>query len=89
MGVESYFWAGDNKTPGGNVRASNRRYHDWSGVKNFVKDQLLQDGHYDVSLTDGELHRIIVWLDCNSNYFSAYESEQQQLEGRFVAPWLE
>lgn len=51
--------------------------------------QLLQDGHYDVSLTDGELHRIIVWLDCNSNYFSAYESEQQQLEGRFVAPWLE
>jgi acetyl esterase/lipase len=51
LGVESYFWAGDNKTPGGNVRASNGRYHDWSGVKNFVKDQLLGPG-WDENLDD-------------------------------------
>lgn len=44
LDVESYFWAGDNKTPGGTVHASNRRYDGWRGVKNFVKDHLLREG---------------------------------------------
>jgi hypothetical protein len=50
--------------------------------------QLLQDGHYDVRLTEDELHRIVVWLDCNSNFFGAYEDEQRQLDGEFVSPIL-
>jgi acetyl esterase/lipase len=44
LGVESYFWAGDNKTPGGEVKASTPRYHYWGGVKNFVADKLLGPG---------------------------------------------
>ncbi len=41
LGVEAYVWAGDNKTPGGEVRSAKRRYDGWGGVKNFVGDQLL------------------------------------------------
>ncbi len=44
LGVESYVWAGDNKTPGGEVKASDPRYHGWAGVKHFVKDKLLGPG---------------------------------------------
>jgi acetyl esterase/lipase len=41
LGVESYVWAGDGKTEGGEVRASSDRYHGWPGVRNFVVDKLL------------------------------------------------
>jgi acetyl esterase/lipase len=41
LGVESYVWAGDGKTEGGEVRAAKDRYHGWPGVRNFVVDKLL------------------------------------------------
>ncbi|MBM4093066.1 MAG: hypothetical protein FJ276_27200, partial [Planctomycetes bacterium] len=39
---------------------------------------LLQKGHYDVQLTDEELHRLTLWLDCASMFYGVYEDEQGQ-----------
>ena len=38
-------------------------------------------GHHDVRLTKEELHRITLWLDCNSDFFGAYEDTEAQSGG--------
>ncbi|MCR5164354.1 MAG: hypothetical protein K6C40_10085, partial [Thermoguttaceae bacterium] len=52
---------------------------------------LLDKGHYGVKLTDDERHRIALWLDMLSPFYSVYEPEQQaeQLQGGKVYPTLE
>ena len=48
-------------------------------------------GHYGVKLTPEERHRIALWLDMLSPFYSVYEPELQdkQLEGESVYPTLE
>ncbi len=52
---------------------------------------MLDKGHYGVKLTEEERHRIALWLDMLSPFFSVYEPEQQnkQLQGEKVYPTLE
>ena len=52
---------------------------------------LLDKGHYGVKLTEEERHRIALWLDMLSPFYSVYEPELQdkQLEGEPVYPTLE
>lgn len=52
---------------------------------------LLDQGHYGVKLSDEERHRIALWLDMLSPFYSVYEPEQQnkQLKGEKVYPTLE
>jgi hypothetical protein len=51
---------------------------------------ILQEGHYEVALSDEELHRIIVWLDSYSPFYGVYEPEggQTQLNGGIAVPTL-
>ena len=53
--------------------------------------QMLKAGHYDVKLSDEEMHRIVLWLDCLSNFYGVYEEEggQAQLRGELAWPTLE
>ena len=51
--------------------------------------QLLQQGHHDVRLTAAELHRIALWLDCNSDFYGSYENLRRQEQGETVEPTLE
>jgi hypothetical protein len=53
--------------------------------------QLLDEGHYDVQLSEEELHRITLWLDCTSVFYGVYEKEggEAQLRGEIVRPTLE
>jgi hypothetical protein len=53
--------------------------------------EILKNGHYDVELTDEEMHRITVWLDSLSNFYGVYEKEggEAQLRGEVVYPTLE
>ncbi len=51
--------------------------------------QILKDGHYDVTLSKEDLHRITLWLDCNSDFFGSYENTQAQARGDIVQPTLE
>jgi hypothetical protein len=53
--------------------------------------ELLQEGHYDVELSEEEMHRVTVWLDSCSIFYGVYEEEGgiAQLEGKVVYPTLE
>jgi hypothetical protein len=47
---------------------------------------LLAKGHHDVKLTADEMHRIALWLDCNSNFYAAYHDAPKQARGEIVPP---
>ncbi|MCL2117068.1 MAG: discoidin domain-containing protein [Planctomycetaceae bacterium] len=53
--------------------------------------KLLKDGHCDVKLSDEELHRISLWLDCVSPFYGVYEKEggEAQLRGEIAFPTIE
>ncbi len=49
---------------------------------------ILEKGHYDVKLTEEELRRITLWIDCNSNFYGAYYKTGDQARGELVIPKL-
>ncbi len=49
----------------------------------------LREGHYGTKLSDEEFHRIVLWLDCNSEFYGAYENTEAQARGEIVWPSLE
>jgi cytochrome c553 len=51
--------------------------------------QLLQAGHHDLELSREDLHRITLWLDCNSNFFGAYTDTGLQAQGQGIPPMIE
>ena len=51
--------------------------------------QMLEKGHHDVKLTPEEMHRITLWLDCNSDFFGAFENTKAQADGQVVKPKME
>jgi len=51
--------------------------------------QMLARGHHDLKLPAEDLHRISLWLDCNSDFFGAYENTEAQARGEIVRPSLE
>jgi hypothetical protein len=53
--------------------------------------EILNKGHYGVTLSDKDLHRLTLWLDCTSMFYGVYEKEggQAQLRGEIVRPTLE
>jgi len=52
---------------------------------------LLDNGHYDLKLTEEDFHRLALWLDCSSMFYGVYEKEggEAQLRGEVVRPTLE
>ena len=50
---------------------------------------ILDGGHYDVKLPEQELHRITLWLDCNSDFFGSYEKTEAQARDEVVRPTLQ
>jgi len=59
------------------------------GAQASKLDRLLIEGHHDVNLSADELHRIRLWLDCNSDFFGSYENTAAQSKGEIVHPTLE
>ena len=51
--------------------------------------QMLKKGHHGVKLTDDEMKRITLWLDCNSNFFGVYHDLEKQIKGHVVEPLIE
>jgi hypothetical protein len=45
--------------------------------------------HYGVELSDADLHRITLWLDCNSEFYGAYEQPAAQSQGILVRPSID
>ncbi len=44
--------------------------------------------HYGVILTREDRHRLILWLDCNSEFYGSYENTAAQARGEIVYPTL-
>ncbi|MFP4057858.1 MAG: discoidin domain-containing protein [Candidatus Brocadiia bacterium] len=49
----------------------------------------LGEAHYGVDLPAEDFHRITLWLDCNSEFYGAYEKTEAQRRGELVEPSLE
>ncbi|MBI5683652.1 MAG: hypothetical protein HZC54_01095 [Verrucomicrobia bacterium] len=47
---------------------------------------MLAKGHHGVKLTPEEMHRIVLWLDCNSNFYAAYHDTAKQARGEIIPP---
>lgn len=45
--------------------------------------------HYGVQLPEEDFQRIVLWLDCNSEFLGAYQEPEAQLRGQLVWPSLE
>ena len=48
----------------------------------------LDERHHGVKLSAEDLHRITLWLDCNSEFLGAYEDAPAQALGKLVEPSL-
>jgi hypothetical protein len=48
----------------------------------------LDERHYGVRLSEEDFHRITLWLDCNSEFYGAYEDPEAQARGEVVVPSL-
>ena len=46
--------------------------------------EYLDEGHYGVKLSEEDLHRVVLWLDCNSEFLGAYEEAEAQARGELV-----
>jgi hypothetical protein len=51
--------------------------------------EYLDERHYGVSLSREDYQRITLWLDCNSEFYGAYEKTQAQARGEVVQPALD
>ena len=51
--------------------------------------QMLVKGHHELKLGKEDLHRLTLWMDCNCDYFGAYEKLEDQNAGKIVWPSLE
>jgi hypothetical protein len=45
--------------------------------------------HYGVQLSEEDRRRMILWLDCNSEFYGAYEQPEQQSQGIHVRPSID
>ena len=50
--------------------------------------EYLDERHYGVKLSEEDLHRVVLWLDCNSEFLGAYEKAEAQARGELVRPGL-
>jgi len=48
----------------------------------------LDQRHYGVKLSAEDFHRLVLWLDCNSEFLGSYENVAAQLRGEVVLPTL-
>jgi len=49
----------------------------------------MDSSHYDVKLSHEDRRRLTLWLDCNSEFFGAYEDTVAQARGQVVRPGLD
>ena len=52
------------------------------GARASVLVKLLEEGHYDVQLSDDEWNRITTWIDANALFYGTFKPEDQQRQQR-------
>jgi hypothetical protein len=56
------------------------------GAKASKLYRMLKKGHHGVKLSREEMYRITLWLDCNTNFYGAYQDTETQSMGGVVMP---
>ena len=74
---------------GGGIFVESKTYPGKFGALASRLYQLLEKGHRDVKLTEEEMHRLALWLDCNSDFYGTYEHIEEQRRGETVHHILE
>ena len=82
-----YFHVGNGSINKG-VHGGSRTIAGKFGAKASPLMEYLNDHHYDVRISDEDRHRIILWLDCNSEFYGSYENTIAQSKGQIVYPTL-
>jgi hypothetical protein len=59
------------------------------GARHSRLYRMLTRDHHGVRLPKEDLHRLTLWIDCNSNLFGAYRDREAQLAGNVVRPIVE
>jgi hypothetical protein len=59
------------------------------GARNSKLYKMLAKGHHGLKLSREDMHRLTLWLDCNSDFYGSYERLEEQKEGKVVWPSLE
>jgi len=49
----------------------------------------LDEKHHGVKLSPEDFHRLVLWLDCTSEFYGSYENTEAQARGEIVLPTLE
>jgi len=49
----------------------------------------LDERHHALKLSTDDRHRVMLWLDCNSEFYGTYENTAAQAQGEVVRPTLE
>jgi len=59
------------------------------GARHSRLYRMLSGDHHGLKLPPGDLHRLALWIDCNSNLFGAYRQREAQLAGKAIRPLVE
>ena len=69
-------------------RAASRTIPGEFGARAAKLTEYLDERHQGVKLPEEDFHRIVLWLDCNSEFLGAYEQPEAQAHGELVRPGL-
>jgi hypothetical protein len=69
-------------------RAASRTIPGKFGARVAKLLEYLDERHYGVKLPEEDFHRVVLWLDCNSEFLGAYEKAEAQAHGELVRPGL-
>ena len=83
-----YFHVGNGSINKG-VHGGSRTIAGKFGAKASALMPYLSEKHYNVTLSEEDLHRITLWLDCNSEFYGSYENTAAQSKGLIVHPTLD
>jgi len=84
------FWfTVSNGSIGAGVHGGSRTVPGQFGARAAKLLEYLDQRHYGVKLSPEDFHCFTLWLDCNSEFFGAYEDTEAQARGEVVAPALD
>jgi hypothetical protein len=73
---------------GGGSFTESQTYPGKFGARASKLLSMLDKGHHDLKLSPDDLHRLALWLDCNSDFYGTYENIPAQARGEIVRPIL-
>ena len=84
-----FYFDVDNCSINTGVHGGSRTIAGQFGAKAAPLLKYMGEDHYGVKLSDEDFRRVALWLDCNSEFYGAYENTEAQARGELVLPSLE